>query len=87
MGIPPPLLLIEDLGLQICRLPLARKADLARHKEPEVENPVIRIIDELGQSLAAQEISSLRDGIVLEQHINRLTEVLGQRLRVYIHGV
>ncbi|KAH8431350.1 uncharacterized protein LDX57_009008 [Aspergillus melleus] len=45
----PPLIVIEDRGKQACSRPLASEADLVRHKEAEVENPVKEILEQLAQ--------------------------------------
>jgi hypothetical protein len=45
MRVFPPLIVIEDRGQQACSRPLASEADLVRHKEAEVENPVKEIIE------------------------------------------
>jgi hypothetical protein len=75
----PPLIVIEDRGKQACSPPLASEADLVRHKEAEVENPVKEIIDQLAQIPAARESLSLGDGIVFENHMNTITEEPGRR--------
>ncbi|PYI30276.1 hypothetical protein BP00DRAFT_437024 [Aspergillus indologenus CBS 114.80] len=60
----PPLVVIQDRGQQACARPLASEADLVRHKEAEVENPVKEIIDLLARIPEAQERFSLGEGIM-----------------------
>lgn len=87
MRVFPPLIVIEDRGQQACFRPLASEADLVRHKEAEVENPVKEIIDQLAQIPAARDRFALGDGIVFENHINTITEEPGQRLSDSARGV
>ncbi|KAH2020787.1 hypothetical protein KXV43_002563 [Aspergillus fumigatus] len=87
MRVFPPLIVIEDRGRQACSRPLASEADLVRHKEAEVDNPVKEIIDQLAQIPAARDRFALGDGIVFENHINTITEEPGQRLSDSARGV
>jgi hypothetical protein len=59
MRVFQPLIVIEDRGQQACSRPLASEADLVRHKEAEVENPVKEIIDQLAPSYRPQPQSQL----------------------------
>ncbi|KAF7594887.1 hypothetical protein BBP40_007921 [Aspergillus hancockii] len=78
MRVFPPLLVIEDRGQLACGRPLASEADLRRHQEAEVENPVREVIDRLARLPEARSMFSLAEGVTFENHANTITEEPGQ---------
>jgi hypothetical protein len=67
MRVFPPLLVIEDRGQLACGHPLASEADLRRHQEAEVENPVREVIDRLARLPEARSRVSLAEGVTFEE--------------------
>ena len=78
MRVFPPLIVIEDRGQQACAL--ASEADLVRHKEAEVENPVKEIIDQLAQGTT---YGSLFEGDVYR----KLRHLHGTAIPVYLGDI
>ncbi|PYI33225.1 hypothetical protein BP00DRAFT_434623 [Aspergillus indologenus CBS 114.80] len=70
----PSRAIIEYLGHQVCRYPLASEADLAQYQKAEVESPVAEVFEKLLQLPEDRRPFLLGEGIIFENHSNMVTE-------------